>query len=608
VKDVHDRLGDAATARFEIDEALHPTAPASEAPAAASVATWWRQPIPWLLAAATMAAGLALGLIWNETPPAPSVTRLEVTLPPGDWFSDEAGDLALSLDGRVLVYTASRNGVVYLFTRGLDQLEPTLIPGTEGASVPVVFSDASGEWIAFATPGPGAQLKKVRLSGGPPETLATAQTRIHGIDVSPTGDLIFGQHTGGLLRVPARGGTAQAVTTAAPEGPHRFPMLLPNDDVLLTVGSVPVENQIALRARGGGPLRKLTAGTDARYLPTGHLAYWLAGSLWAAPFDQSRLNMGAALQVVPDVRVRGTGKAAFAWARNGSLAYVPAKDVPRRTLVWIDRGKEIEVPVRPGPYLAPRLSPDETKVLLAYRTPDTEDIWIADLARGTAEPFMQEPTSEWLAIWTSDGEAVMFSSRRAGAFNIYTKRANGLGTIEPLGPDSAGQPAARSPAGGELLYFDDRSVWLLSIADGKSRRLWDDGMGVTDARFSPDGHWIAYTARQGHEDRVWIRPYPDVLSDRKGIGAGTFPRWSRDGRVLFYQRGSDMMSVTVRTDGGLSVSDPVRLFAGPYAASYDVAKDGRFLMIKEPPQDPKSAADRIIVVLNWFQELTDRMR
>jgi serine/threonine-protein kinase len=207
-------------------------------------------------------------------------------------------------------------------------------------------------------------LKKVSLAGGPPVAITTARSQILGIDDLPSGDFLFGDHSSGIFRVPSSGGDAVAVVEIDQTGPQRFPVVLPGDrGLLFTVGGVPVSNRIAVLPSGATAPRFLTNGTDARYLPTGHIVFWRDGSLFAAPFDLSRLEIGGdAVPVVERVQVRGTGAAAFTWSPDGTLAYMQDVKPPDRRLVWVDRqGAETPLEAPPGPYAAPRLAPDDSK-------------------------------------------------------------------------------------------------------------------------------------------------------------------------------------------------------------------------------------------------------
>ena len=618
VKDRKDRLGDASTIRIEIDEALRdPRAAGDVATAPSDRVPWWRRGLPWRITAVIVAvlvvgalavAGLA-GRFFRSDPPRP-VSRLDIALPPGDRFA-AAVSLAITPDGRTVFYGAERGGKPYLFRRKLDDVESVMVPGTDGATEAFVMP--GGDWLAFATMQP-AIIKQVPIAGGPVMELARPDNNVRGIGLFPAGDLVYGQHTLGMLRMPRAGGTPVLMAGVTTDGPSRFPVVLPdNRGLLFTVGGIPSANHIAVLATGSSAPRRLTDGTFARYLPSGHILFWRAGSVWVAPFDVTRLELtDDAVPVVDRVGVGSHGFAYFAVAENGTLVYIPSVDSPRRTLVWVDRkGNESALEAPAGPYASPRISPDGKKIVLGYRTEAIEDLWVHDLERKTTEAVAAEPASEWSTGWTGDSQRVLFTSRRAGPFHLFSRRANGLGEIEPFA-DRIAVMFGRSPDNRGILIEDERAdgqhLGLFSLDDKSSRPLWKSAGLVSDAQFSPDGRWIAYSVREAGNEQVWVRAYPEVDSNRWRISTdgGQFPRWSADGRTIFYQRGPAMMAVTVRTAPGFAFDPPVRIFEGPYAEDYDLARDGRFLMVKNPPDTP--LANRIIVVLNWLEELRSRTR
>jgi eukaryotic-like serine/threonine-protein kinase len=424
------------------------------------------------------------------------------------------------------------------------------------------------------------------------------------LGVSP----LFGDHSRGIFRVPAAGGTPELLLPLGESGPVRFPIALPgNRGLLLTVGGVPVGNRIAVLPTGQTTPRFLTNGTDARYLATGHIVFWRDGSLFASAFDLDRLELaGDAVPVIQQVAVRGNGAAMYDVSADGTLAYVKAEAPPLRTLVWVNRrGDEEPLKATAGPYAALQLSPDGQKVLLSYRTDASEDIWLHDITRQVTEPFVNEPASEWQSLWTADGERVLFTSRRAGPFHLFAKRANGLGAVEKIA-DDVSIILGRAPDGSALITGGDK-LWLLKLADGSRRNLFGDEV-VTDARVSPDGRWIAYRTPLPQGAQMWVRPYPDVQSNRWRIATarGPGPRWSPDGRTIFYRHGDDMMAVDLGSGVVPAPASPVRLFGGPYYQDFEVARDGRLLMLKEPASPP-TPESRIIVVLNWFGELHARL-
>jgi Tol biopolymer transport system component len=567
---------------------------------------------PLTIAAAVAAIAAVIWLAWNlgaarSGDHAAQVVRLDVALPPGRLFPEmkDMTSLAFAPDGRTLYYVGALNGTRQVFQRRLDSIESEAVAGTEGATQVFAFPD--GEWLAFTTIPPA--LRRLPVAGGPSAVIANAASAILGMAVASEGDVIYGTHSHALFRIAA-GGKPVSVVQTGDLGPPRYPVVLPDSKGLLfTVGGVPASNRIAVLPAGETTPKVLTAGTDAVWVSTGHLVFWRDGGLWAAPFDVARTALtGEPVPVVQDVAVRGTGRAGYAVAPNGTLAYVKAGRSPERTLVWVDRqGHETPLKARPGPYAVARLSPDDSRVILSYRTDATEDLWMHDIARGVTEAFVAEPVSEWSADWVADGERVLFTSRRDGPFRLYYKRANGLGDIEPAGEDVGGASiGGRTPDGSGILLARPHGPGVLTVSTGTVTTLWTEPQ-VEGLRISPDGRWIAYTTSQAGVQQLWVRPYPDVASDRWRVSAdgGSSPRWSSDGKTLYYRNGTSMMAVSLRPGRTFSYADPVELFTGPYV-DFDLARDGRFLMIKEPAAPPP-AENRIVVVLNWFTELKARL-
>ena len=144
-------------------------------------------------------------------------------------------------------------------------------------------------------------------------------------------------------------------------------------------------------------------------------------------------------------------------------------------------------------------------------------------------------------------------------------------------------------------------------------------------RISPDGRWMAYTSDESRRAEVYVRSFPDVNQGRWQVSAngGDSPLWSPDGRERYYRSGDAAMAVSVRTDPSFSiVGIPRILFRGTYVqvtglegTPWDISPDGkRFLMMKPPAPatgaPPAAAAHgpkKINIVINWFEELKQRV-
>jgi len=249
-----------------------------------------------------------------------------------------------------------------------------------------------------------------------------------------------------------------------------------------------------------------------------------------------------------------------------------------------------------------------------------QDIYIFDIARRMLTPLTFGPASEQFPIWTPDGRHVLFRSDRAGIPNLFWQAPDGTGSVEQLTTLSQQLvvPAAITPDGTTLVVQVGTHLGIIRIGDRDKVATILDSPGVqTNAALSADGRWLAYNSNESGTSQIFVRPFPNVDAGRWQISteAGTKPTWARNGQEIFYLSvvGGSMMTVPVRTTGGFSSDRPTKLFDGrPYYATpasrtYDVAADGkRFLMIRLPATEAMPEA-KIVLVLNWFEELKARV-
>ena len=136
-----------------------------------------------------------------------------------------------------------------------------------------------------------------------------------------------------------------------------------------------------------------------------------------------------------------------------------------------------------------------------------------------------------------------------------------------------------------------------------------------NAAISPDGAWVAFQSIESGQHEVYVHPFPDVEAGRWQVSTmgGQDPVWSHDGGELFFVQGTQLMAATVRADTTFAWDTPEMLLDGDYffggtGRNFDVAPDGRLLMIKDIDQSTgDESSQQINVVLNWFEELTARV-
>ena len=635
-KDRRRRLADAADARLEMDEALASSGDASAMSLPMQKAAWVRA-LPWAVVG-LLGAGLGLLLVlwapWHQTAPL-GVTRTTITHS-GAAALTQSGfgrDIALSPDGRRLVY--SGNNGTQLFVRALDALEPVAIAtGTDGALLPFLSPD--GQWVGFANT--SFEIRKVAITGGAATTIARVDGILQGATWAADDTIVFATNRldTGLQRVSASGGEPATLTRPdreRGEADHIWPEHLPGGHaVLFTITSLTGEvdaAQVAVRDLRTGTQKTLVrGGSDAHYVPSGHLVYIAAGALRAIPFDVDRLETrGTAVTMLPLVSTMGVGGAALggnlAIANDGTLVYV---DLPggvttnARTLVWVDRmGKEEAIDAPPRAYLQPRLSPDGKRVAV-WSSDQTNDIWIWDLERKILTPLTRDPGEDQHPLWTRNGKRIIFSSNRSGVFNLWWQAADGTGEPEQLTKSSEPEFATGiTPDGTAVVFFQNKSATgrdlnLLQLALDETHRvtsLLGTRAHETEGTVSPNGMWLAYESTLTGSKEIYVRPFPDVNGpeSRVSTAGGTRPLWAPSGKELFYV-GVDgsLLQVSVEAKGATwNNRAPIKLFERRYyvprnsGRSYDVSLDGqRFLMIKGPGPDAPPA---LILVQHWDAEL-----
>jgi serine/threonine-protein kinase len=650
-KDRTRRLADMADARLDIDDAL--SGSDVDAPAAVSTSRT-RERLMW--AASLLLVGLtaAATAAWTTRPvsnPQEPVRTILSVAPTGETpgtnpLEQRAGGarptrtaVALSPDGKTLVFSAIWGGTQQLYARAMDQLGATPIAGTSGGYGP--FFSPDGQSVGFAADG---ELRKVPLRGGPPVALCKA-VALFGASWGDDGTIVFAtQRNGGLWRVSATGGTPEALTTPSPdEYSHRLPHMLPGGRaVIFTVLKGPNlwnDTQIVVRSFDTNEQTVLvTGGSDARYVSTGHLVYIRLGTLMAVPFDPVRLAVtGGATGVIDGVMqaanqggnyMANTLAGQFTVSDTGALVYLTGGTVAatERSLAWVDRHGTIQaLGAPPRPYFAPDISPDGQRV--AITTLDTLQVSSYDLARGALSPVTVDGQSNH-GIFTPDGKRIVVrSGTREG--NLYWKAADGSGAIEQLTTSARSQtPASWSPDGTMLAFVEEGDnegkavfqfdIWVLSIGDRKTRALIHTAANEVTPEFSPDGRWLAYVSNESGRHEVYVQPYPGPgerhLISTKG---GEQPAWNANGRELFYVQGggyapggpTTLMSVRIATTPTFQAGTPEPVFENAYLGtawgrSYDVAPDGRRFLLplrKEPP--PPLPPAQMVFVQHWFEEL-----
>jgi len=552
---------------------------------------------------------------------------------------------AISPNGKWIVFPATGpDKMTRMYLRALDSVEARPLSGTENATnlpAPVFWSPDS-RFIAFSSSGgyaPG-QLKKLDISGGPPQVLCDVPSAVPGGAWNQDGVIVMGTNVGALLRVSAAGGVATPMTVldrARKESAHRWPQFLPDGRHFIYyrassdrqvsgvyVGSIDAKPE----EQSSKPL--LLTDRQAVYAASpsggpGRLIFLRNDTLFAQPFDPDHLQLsGEAVPVADQVGSFLPANAAlFSVSETGTLAYRIGGGTNGGSLMrltWYNAdGNAAGNLGEPGIYGNLAISPDGTHIAVAQydAAASSSNIWVMDTSRGTSARLTFGRGSDEYPVWSPDGKSIIYASNRNGRYDLYQKIADGSGEERLLlKSEDDKTPTSWSRDGRFLLYTDNdpktrQDLWVLPFeGDRKPFPFLRTEFGEATGSFSPDGKWVAYSSDESGNREVYVRPFaPSQNAGSAGEGkwlvsngGGVAPRWRKDGHELFYENPGPLaqMAVEVTTDKAFQAGGPRRLFTvPPINAAPDVSADGKRFLYGAIGGSGTTALTPFTVVLNW---------
>jgi Tol biopolymer transport system component len=367
--------------------------------------------------------------------------------------------------------------------------------------------------------------------------------------------------------------------------------------------------------------------------------YTLGTNLMALPFDlknpQAKTGPIAVIEGIQRPGAGQTGASQFTVSDNGTLAYAPA-DADSfwsdAKLVLVDRetGKTQPLPPPPAGYSFPSMSPDAKRIAVTYDDAREQYVAIYELANATGTlrrlTFGGRSSNP---IWSPDSKHVFYSAERDGSNGIYRQLADGTGTPELLFKADAGHipfPESINQSDGTLAFTlrtgTGGQLWLLpSNGDRKPVQFGQMPNGnQTQAQFSPDGHWIAYTSTElgANNPQIFIQSYPKPgIKYQVTMNGAVYPLWSPVGKQIFYYWNNELFGVDIRTEPSVSFGKPspvgITGIVQPQFAdrSFHLSPNGKQFLVVLPASAQSQVNRRhpmqINVVLNWFRELQERV-
>jgi Tol biopolymer transport system component len=496
------------------------------------------------------------------------------------------------------------------------------------------FADARPFWssdsrsVLFAD---GESLKRADVAGGAPQVIGRIRNveNFGGATMNGNGVVLLGYTDAPLYQVAASGGTAAPATTL--DTPHGEvgqvdPWFLPDGKHYLFV-SRGARSHVVVGSLGSPERTEVLADAMVpAYVPPGLIVFLRDSRVMVQLFDAAQLRVeGEARPIDPHLNP----ETVFASAA-GTLIYRAQVAGPVRRngeitagnthLAWFDRtGHEIEPLTPVGGYFNPRLSPDERMVAVEqFDNENAGDIWSIDVRRklGTRLTFdaRRDSDAEWSPsgdrlAWTRAGDSgqgeIVVQPRRGADPAVLARAAHTEFQFGPFVADWS--PDGRYIAITRITGLGVATLEFLPVDGGDPVRWPASGFSEANARFSPDGRWVAYESSETGAGEVYVRSFPPTGEKiRVSAQGGGQPDWRGDGRELYYLTPDlTLVAVAVRpADGRLDFATPVPLFKAPVAHSggrnhYQATADGKRFLVNVLDPTKSAGSPDVVVVLDW---------
>jgi Tol biopolymer transport system component len=577
---------------------------------------------PRLLAGVAAGLGLlAVSALWSFTRGMWRVTtatevRAYITTPP----TTDPVSIAVSPDGRALVFVATKGGRSQLWLRRIDSYEFRQLPGTDNASLPFWAPDSRS--IGFFAE---SRVKRIDIGNEVVRELSTAVVPA-GATWNRDGVILHPIVTDSpIFRTSVDGAPLTQATDLLPgQTGHRAPVFLPDGRrFLLYATGAPDVSGVYVGELGTRTIRGLLAADAPPVLaPPRHLLYLQGSKLLAREFDPETMTLVGEGVALADgvITEAAAGLPAVSASATGTIVYRTGQSGGQRRFVWVDRaGKQLRhiglAAARPS-YAS--ISPDGRRLAIQGTITGNTDISIFEVNRGTASRFTDDPQPDIAPLWSPDGGRIVYSSFVDGAFQLFERPLDGMPARLLLRTAQSKQVSDWSKDGRHLLFRTvaaanfDIDIWALPLdGDGNAGKAFpvvQSRFEERDAQFSPDGKWIAYHSNHTGRHEVYVQPFPGP-GERTPISTsgGAEARWREDGRELFYLTLEGVLTavpITVRPDGRAIQAGPVEpLFhanvgdiLGIAQQQYIVTDKGQRFLVDSVVEQ---AAAPISLILNW---------
>ena len=551
------------------------------------------------------------------------VTRYTVDLPAAN-SPTYGSKVAVSPDGSRIVYRGPGPSGSQLWLRSRDKTDAVPIPGTTGAVHP--FFSPDGTRLGYSLDAPSV-LMTIRLDGGLPTEVAKS-VGLAGASWGRDGYIYIDGLGRTLLRIPETGG---AVSDAAipdstlGEEEINMPFALPNGrGVIVTIHRSFQSDSwmVGVLDTRTGKHRQLLPGIAGYYLSSGHLlVVSQTGELSAAPFDQHRLELtGEPVVIARNINISG-------WrvdmgVGEDVVAYAMESATPDSLELGWTTGDGNYQPAAPGwidAITTFSLSPDGNSIAFALQR-ERSEVWVRRFGNGALTRLSLGSAFAGVPTWSRDSRTVYYSVVRDKWLEVVSRPADGSAGETPLARSSLFVARVTSALDGSRLVYAEfnnesfSNLMALDQGDTVPKPLLSTPLDEAGPAISPDGRWLAFSSNEagGTADHIYVRPFPSVTETVWQVSpeAGYAPRWSPDGREIYYMTAASTIAAVEVLPGPTFSLGRRRtvLSLAPYQSGpwqWDVGKDGRLLVLRRLSAPPNL---KILVTQNISAELRSNTR
>lgn len=529
-------------------------------------------------------------------PPAPAI-RTAFAAPAGAELGsgDQTLDAAVAPNEREIVFVATTNGTAALWRRALDSERADRIAGTDGAQFPAW--KPTGTVVSFFSAG---RLKQVSIGDGAVRDLTAASTAL-GASWLPDGSLLFADNPRGPIRRLQNGALSDATKLQGGDRGHAFPVSAGDNGSFVYTATLNDGRRIVRLAQGGTE-RDLVTTTSHGQLVDDTLLYVRDGVLLGQRLNpETRQISGRSTPMALAVGSDANGRGYFTASQRVLLA---ASGISRRyQLTWFPLTGGSGTPTRePGDYWQVRLSSDDRYAALTQTTPlvRTLDVALAPMSEtGYNEPLTRAVAPDSDPVWSPDGRRLVFRSLQDGPPRLYTHVAHDQDASDAIIPLSKTDETPTEWRESRIFVHGpgpkgDLDLWSVNEQTGAREVIASTGFNETDARISPDSRWLAYVSDESGQADVYAVPRPSGPRVRVSFAGGTRPRWSRDGRAVFFLRGTQIMRADM---SGTSFSTPRAVLDVPGVRDFDMSHRRDALIALMPA--PNTTAASVSAIIDW---------